>query len=508
MTTADMATHQYLSWMLALTGFFFIFALGSIVGSFLNVVVYRLPRGLNIVSPPSSCPSCGTTLTWRENFPIFGWLALGGRCRFCRSKISAEYPLIELLVALLFVGVFTLWFMRPSIVEVIGINASWFTPAWAHDGLARMWPMFMQVLVLIAALVAITLIDARTFTIPLSIPWLVIVLALVTHPLHALAISATRLGGLLDSEHWVWTIPTPEPGSGWFGATIGGTLGLAMSIVLLHFKLMPRSFADYPEWEKAHQAELQAQQAAAESSTASTPSSGDIPFRVIMVRTLLLTGPALALMFGGFSIGLRIGKPMPGMLVGMLTGLVIGIVLRRLVADRGMPEEPVWVQYPHARREMFKELLFLAPCMALAAIGHTLTAAGGPWFCGSVPLWLDALAGSLLGLLVGGGIVWGIRILGSLTFGKEAMGLGDVHLMAAVGAVLGWIDPVLAFFTAPFFGIGWAVMGLCFGRLLGRVGTALPFGPHLAAATVLVIYLKPVFEVVLSAIMNRPIDLP
>src|SRR5512147_2477186 len=116
-----------LYWCTAVTGLLFVFAFGAICGSFINVVVYRLPRGLNIVSPPSACPACGTTLSWRENFPIFGWLALRGKCRFCRTRISPEYPLVELLVALPFVGVFTLWFMRPSLLELLGVNVQWFT---------------------------------------------------------------------------------------------------------------------------------------------------------------------------------------------------------------------------------------------------------------------------------------------------------------------------------------------------------------------------------------------
>jgi leader peptidase (prepilin peptidase)/N-methyltransferase len=121
---------------------------------------------------------------------------------------------------------------------------------------------------------------------------------------------------------------------------------------------------------------------------------------------------------------------------------------------------------------------------------------------------MAALGGSLMGLLVGGGLVWAIRILGSLAFGKEAMGLGDVHLMAGVGAVLGWIDPTLAFFVAPFLGLGWAILGMVAGSLFGRHGTALPYGPHLAGATVLVMFLKPVVEGGLTALMGRPVDLP
>ncbi len=122
-------------------------------------------------------------------------------------------------------------------------------------------------------------------------------------------------------------------------------------------------------------------------------------------------------------------------------------------------------------------------------------------------LWLLALGASAMGALIGGGVVWGVRILGSLAFGKEAMGLGDVHLMAGVGAVLGWIDPVIAFFIAPFFGIAWALLGPLLGKLV-KLPTVLPYGPHLALATVLVVYAKPLIESLLGLIFQSPVNLP
>ena len=72
------------------------------IGSFLNVVVHRLPRKLSIVSPPSQCPSCGHRIHWYENIPVLSYVFLAGRCRFCDAKISIRYPVIELLTALLF----------------------------------------------------------------------------------------------------------------------------------------------------------------------------------------------------------------------------------------------------------------------------------------------------------------------------------------------------------------------------------------------------------------------
>lgn len=77
---------------------------GLVVGSFLNVVIYRVPRGESIVSPRSACPACGTPIRERDNVPVVSWLLLGGKCRFCRAPISPRYPLVELGCAALFAG--------------------------------------------------------------------------------------------------------------------------------------------------------------------------------------------------------------------------------------------------------------------------------------------------------------------------------------------------------------------------------------------------------------------
>ena len=126
--------------------------------------------------------------------------------------------------------------------------------------------------------------------------------------------------------------------------------------------------------------------------------------------------------------------------------LMIAGIFRPSFADyeEFVPEGEVLADYPHARREMGVELLFLLP-VVLGMIVGGLALAG---LDGAPPRWIQAVGGSLLGWIVGGGLVWGVRILGTLGFGREAMGLGDVHLMAAVGAVLGWFDPIIIFFVA------------------------------------------------------------
>src|SRR5438309_3001201 len=80
----------------------FIAVLGAIIGSFLNVVIHRLPREQSISLPSSACPSCGAAISAYDNVPIISFLVLGGRCRSCRAPISIRYPVVEALTALLF----------------------------------------------------------------------------------------------------------------------------------------------------------------------------------------------------------------------------------------------------------------------------------------------------------------------------------------------------------------------------------------------------------------------
>ena len=77
---------------------------GLVIGSFLNVVIYRLPRGKSVVFPPSACGNCQRELRWFENIPVASWLVLGGKCARCKASISVQYPLVELATALIFVA--------------------------------------------------------------------------------------------------------------------------------------------------------------------------------------------------------------------------------------------------------------------------------------------------------------------------------------------------------------------------------------------------------------------
>jgi leader peptidase (prepilin peptidase) / N-methyltransferase len=132
--------------------------LGLLVGSFLNVVIYRVPREESIVSPPSHCPSCDRQLTARDLVPVASWVVLRGKCRTCGAKISGRYPAVEALTGVLFALV--AW-------RFLG---SWALPAY---------------LVLTAFLIALSGIDLDTFKLPRKIIYLggvigVVLLALAT----------------------------------------------------------------------------------------------------------------------------------------------------------------------------------------------------------------------------------------------------------------------------------------------------------------------------------------
>ena len=97
--------------------YFFVFILGAAIGSFLNVVIYRIPIGKSIISPPSSCPNCGERIKPYHNIPILSWIILKGKCANCKTSISIRYPIIEFLTAILAVLIyykikaFDIWFV-------------------------------------------------------------------------------------------------------------------------------------------------------------------------------------------------------------------------------------------------------------------------------------------------------------------------------------------------------------------------------------------------------------
>jgi leader peptidase (prepilin peptidase)/N-methyltransferase len=272
-----------------------LFLIGTVVGSFLNVCIYRIPWQKSVVWPGSHCPRCLSAIPAQDNVPILSWLALRGECRFCGLPIAARYPMIEALVGLLFASVY--------IADVVCGPPVGLGPLPVRVTVGLFYHM-----VLVALLVAATFIDYDLFIIPDQV-------------------------------------------------TVTGTI-VGIGLGTLFPQMRP------------------------EPSTADTA-------------------------WGGFLVGLA-------------------------------------------------------------------------------------------GLAVGGGLTQAVRFVGSVVLRREAMGFGDVTLMAMIGSFLGWQAAVLTFFLAPFFGLGHALAKLISylgKRLSGRGATSadreIPFGPYLSMAALALLIFWP-----------------
>ncbi len=136
--------------------YFDVFIVGLVIGSFLNVCIYRIPKGKSIVSPPSACPACGSKIKPWHNIPVLSYILLRGRCAYCGAGISPRYPLIELLNALLYVAVLYRFGLHPA---------------------------SFLIMVLISAFIVVTFIDLDHQIIPDGITLPGIVLGLILGPL-------------------------------------------------------------------------------------------------------------------------------------------------------------------------------------------------------------------------------------------------------------------------------------------------------------------------------------
>ena len=147
-----------------------VFIFGATIGSFLNVVIYRIPKGESIVFPSSKCQSCQNALKWWHNIPIFSWVFLRGKCYFCKEKISIQYPLIELLTGLIFVALY------------VKLGLVWYLPFIAAS---------------FAALLALVMIDFKYMAVPDNVNFAALLFALVQPEfLTSLMYAAIAAGGL------------------------------------------------------------------------------------------------------------------------------------------------------------------------------------------------------------------------------------------------------------------------------------------------------------------------
>lgn len=185
--------------------------LGALIGSFLNVVVWRVPQGMSVVSPPSACPSCGHVISWYDNVPIVSYLVLRARCRSCKAHISARYPLVEAATSLAF--------------GVLGAGAylGWYPPA-----------MLPALLYWAAIGIALTLIDLDHHRLPNAIvlPSYVVTAALLLFASivsgdYGRLVSAAVGCVALFALYWILAVAYPG-GMGFGDVKLAGALGMLL----------------------------------------------------------------------------------------------------------------------------------------------------------------------------------------------------------------------------------------------------------------------------------------
>ena len=369
--------------------FVFIFAFGCCIGSFLNVVIYRLPRDKSLVRPPSACPACGKHIRFYDNIPLISWLLLGRKCRYCKAPISPRYFVIELLTGSVFLGLFVLYF-----------HAS------PRDGAESFagggWFVYLLHVTMLAGFIAASAIDLEYWVIPLSICWVVTAVGLI-----ASAVGVYVIDHALIRAYSLLPSASADTGA----LAIGAMIGLAISWVLLATGLVRRSYETENRRQKAEDR-------------------------------------------------------------GQKTD------------DRGQETEDRSERRFNHRLESGREAVFLLPIVICSAAVCWIIRERTWWVDFSQNAVVAGLLGSLWGYFVGCGVVWGIRIFGTLVFGREAMGLGDVHLMGAAGAVIGPLFVVVAFFVAPFFGLAWAGFQMFFKKI-----RQIPYGPFLSLGILVVMIL-------------------
>jgi leader peptidase (prepilin peptidase)/N-methyltransferase len=351
---------------------------GLLLGSFLNVVIYRVPRGESIVYPGSHCGACGAAVKPYDNIPLLSYALLGGRCRACKARISLVYPAVELLTGLLFLAV------------TLKSGPTW-------TALAEM--------AFVAVLVSLIFIDARHQLLPNVITYPALILAVTARILLAWLES----GGLFRVYSFppdvLWTMPYLHLLR---AAFIGGLLiACAVPIFWLIDRMDEVLFGKYLDWTEPDSAQVTPEEAEVEDKTQRRHDR-------IVYGTMLL---GLLLAAGWIALGL-------------LT-----------------PSSPDTIYY----RIAYPDLLY-----------------------------------SGLGALVGGGIIWLLRALYFYTRGVEGMGLGDVKMMAVIGAFLGWQSAILVLILGSLLG---SIVGIALARRSQQgLKTALPFGIFLGIGALVALF--------------------
>jgi len=187
-----------------------IFIFGIVIGSFLNVLIYRIPKGENIAYPASKCQSCQTPLKWWHNIPIFSWLFLGGKCHFCKEKISMQYPLIEFGTGVI------------AVLLYFKLGLVWYMPI---------------VFMVFALLLALVMIDFKYMAVPDSLNLLALALAVIQpNIIDAIQYALMSAGGLTLLRYYLsYFLKREAMGEG--DIIVAGTMGALLGFPLFFYAL-------------------------------------------------------------------------------------------------------------------------------------------------------------------------------------------------------------------------------------------------------------------------------
>ena len=437
----------------------FVYATGLCLGSFLNVVIYRLPLGISVAQPTwSFCPRCNSTIKWYDNIPVASWLMLGARCRNCRQPISVQYPLVEAITGLAFVLTFHLLFVQGARVGATALT-------WPTDV-----PLLLAWLTLVAAMIACSGMDLVMYIIDTRITDFalfagIVLYALWPHPPAFAHVSSQPLA---------------------LGLVVAGII----SILMLWFG--PRHELP-PDGEDAASVEPSTE---AETATTEAPRKSDfaaaVPALIIFVLLafwlLASSTESAPAWLGSASFGYATLFSLTAMFAAMV---LAGGQTRE--ADQDL-HDAIEAEAPAARGVALRELLWLTPAILGGVGAYVLAlkvpAVGDAWTTISTwTPWSDWMpvggaAFAVHGAVVGAGLGWLVRIFFTLVFGREAFGTGDIFILAAAGAV-GWDIAVMGFLLSVLI----ALVGWILGLLLKRTGM-IPLGPPLALGFLVALWIN------------------
>ncbi len=447
-------------------------AAGLCVGSFLNVVIYRIPRGKSLRAPLwSVCPFCRYRIAWYDNIPIVSFLLLRGRCRKCDVPIPTRYLVIEALMAvivLMLVDAFLVGQVRS------GLSRSEFG---LTDRLAYDWPILVGHIILFACLLAMSAIDLEHYWVDIRFTNFVTIAGFAVHTIWTPAHSAH------------WSRPSDSLAVMSLCALVG--LGLVWVIMICQPHMDPEDFVESGE-------QPEAAGIIPDRPVGSPPPSLSTPSRAGGWIALLLLMALFVDLFLGESrvIPLRhTGRAIAPLFFMFLLVLSQSIVLRE--SDHAIVSAIDDERFT-ARRMVLEELAMLAPAIFLSFVALWIMNGGDhveyirkslhasiqfdqlAMFRRWAPI--EGFCTAAAGYVIAGGLGWAVRIVFTLVFGKEAFGTGDIHMMAAAGCVAGWPVVVLGFFLTCGLALAGWLIALPFKRT-----RALPLGPWLSLSFLIVV---------------------